>query len=282
MSIIRNTLRYNHPQNEGAAAQETDLSDYVRTNFDPQKYAFRFPNRFTNEYDRWWHPRIKTSGRCGGMCYTALDLYYAGQHAPPFTPEDFPGSDVPPDDHPLSDYINLRQWQSALTGRGLLDGLRFVWWSGLKTRTLVRKTDTEEIPKIRLSIDRGVPVVLGLIGTSNFHTPQKNHQVVCYGYRNIPGSQTEFLIYDPNEPAGSSLINGSENALNTDFPSIQKNEYRITLSKRAPESGFPYRSDRPQAEDKNEDRWRGFFVMRHRPANVSELVTNEFPGKSKP
>jgi len=274
MKTAKTSILSNEQQDGRLRAHESDLSDYVLTDFDPEKYAFRFPNRFTNEYDRWWHPRIKTSGRCGGMCYAALDLHHAGQHAPSYTSAVFPGSDVPPDGHPLSDYINHRQWQSALMGRGLLDGLRFVWWSGLKTDTLVRKTDTIEIPKIRSSIDRGVPVVLGLIGTSKFYTPQKNHQVVCFGYEEMPSGQTTFLIYDPNEPVGES-----PKSLNSNPASIRNNKYQITLSKRVPESGFPYRSDRPLAEDKYEDSWRGFFMKRYKPGDVPEVLMKKFPGK---
>lgn len=250
---------------------ESHSGDFILSDYEPEKYAFRFSNNFINVYNRWWHPKIKTKGRCGGMCYASLDYYYSGHTVPVHTSPDQTESANLSCNHSLADYINERQWDSVLKGRGLLDGLKFILWSGINTEALVRKTEFEEIPKLRKSVASGNPVVLGLIRSTKLYSPQKNHQVVCYGYRSRSYGQTELLIYDPNEPFRTSAENYHFNKDDTLLNPYKR--YCLMLSMRSSDSDFPYHSDRPSSTDRNVDRWRGFFVKRYSPKK-SNLTDN--------
>lgn len=52
-----------------------------RTNFDPQKHAFRFENHFKNEAKFFGLKSLKmeTDGRCGGMAFASLDYYFSNK-----------------------------------------------------------------------------------------------------------------------------------------------------------------------------------------------------------
>jgi hypothetical protein len=177
----------------------------VMTAYRPESYAFRFKNDFVNVISRIppriGRRRITTDGRCGGMSFASLDFFHIRTPVPKVTADDFPRRTVPPDGHPLADYIHSRQMRSILRGqRGLRDGLRFIRWSGSPTSVLMSKTRAQ-MSEIRKSIDAGEPVVLGLIAAKNISISElgENHQVVCYGYRTDGLGGTEFLIYEPNE-----------------------------------------------------------------------------------
>lgn len=225
----------------------------VLTDYSPELYAFRFPNAFINTVWRGRIPprigrqyEISTAGRCGGMAFASLDFFHLKTSVPTLGSNDFSPSTVPPDGHPLADYIYTRQLHSMLTRiGGLRDDLRYVRWSGYPTATLVAKTTVEE-QKVIESIDRGHPVVLGMIKATNrsLRAQGRNHQVVCYGYRTNAFGQPEFLIYDPNVPFGASNRN-----------------YTLTLQRTDDDSEFPYQVHRPNRID----RWRGFFVVHYRP-----------------
>ena len=230
--------------------------DAVMTDYVPEQYAFRFPNAFVNAV---WSGRIpprvgrkyeiSTSGRCGGMAFASLDFFHLRMPVPPVTPSDFLPSVVPPDGHPLADYIYTRQLHSMLTRvGGIRDGVRYLRWSGQSTATILAKTTVEE-QKVVASIDQGQPVVLGLIrATSKSLKAQgQNHQVVCYGYRSDASGHLEFYTYDPNEPVRAS----------------SNSSYEVILRKAddVEHSAFPYQEDRADRID----RWRGFFVVHYRP-----------------
>lgn len=271
---------------------ETDDSAAVTTTeFDPELYAFRFPNNFVNELFTlgvsvgFWSASkdIETEGRCGGMAFTSLDSFHARRPVPPLTPRDFPNSDVPPDGHPLADYIYARQKDSVFRGRGMLDGAKFLRWSGKSTTTLVRKTQTQEIPKIRRSIDAGEPLVLGLIGETEHHQQTNNHQVVCYGYEVPTPGDVELHIYDPNEPFQTPPKTRDHRAGRTRGGGATRGggSYRVILSQRVPGSAFPYRSDRPSHGATAVDKWRGFFVQRYRPKNLGPRIIGSDTGSDK-
>lgn len=226
------------------------------TLYKPEHYAFRFPNSFANQV---WSGRlppligrkytIKTSGRCGGMAFASLDFYHLKTPVPSLEPQDFAPARVPPDGHPLGNYIYQRQLHSMLTSRGgAQNGLRFLHWSGLAPQTLFQKTLAEERKAIE-SLDRGQPVVLGLIkATRRGLTAQGvNHQVVCYNYRITDSGHLELYVYDPNEP----------------FRASSGTPYEVILRRakdpKYPE--FPYELIRPHSVDL----WRGFFVQQYRP-----------------
>lgn len=223
----------------------------VVTSYEPARYAFRFPNSFVNTI---WDGRIPpvigrptkivTRGRCGGMAFASLDFYQLGVPVP----AQFSATVPPPDGHPLADYIYARQKHSMLTTlRGLYDGIRYMRWSGASAQTVGAKTRREE-QGVTESIDRGQPVVLGLIEATSWKLKAQgvNHQVVCYGYRWL-AEGIEFLVYDPNEPFNDTTIQPQELVLRSS-PAFER-------------AGFPYEVVRPRGTD----RWRGFFVVGYQP-----------------
>ncbi|GAA4476245.1 hypothetical protein GCM10023190_13360 [Enteractinococcus fodinae] len=233
------------------------------TTYVPERYAFRFPNSFVNQV---WTGRIppligrtyeiKTSGRCGGMAFASLDFFHLGIPVPFVEPDDFSSADVPPDGDPVGDYIFKRQLHSMLTSRhGIHNGVRFLHWSGLTAERILQQSLAEERKALE-SLDRGEPVILGLIqATRRGLTAQGvNHQVVGYGYRTNDAGRPEFLVYDPNEP----------------FRPASKKPYEVIL-RRAEDhdpEGFAYQLVRPHRID----RWRGFFVQQYRPYTPSSRV----------
>src|SRR5699024_5061392 len=86
---------------------------------------------------------------------------------PPVTPGAFLSSVVPPDGHPLADYIYSRQLHSMHTEvGGVRDGVRYLRCSGQRTATILAKTAAEE-QNVVASNEQGQPVVLGLIRTTS-------------------------------------------------------------------------------------------------------------------
>lgn len=233
------------------------------TTYDPQRYAFRFANAFINQV---WSGRvpprigreysITTSGRCGGMAFASLDFYHLGSPVPTVQEQDFAPAKVPPDGHPLADYIFRRQLHSMLTTwRGVLNGIRFLHLSGLPTQQLVQKSGAEERKTVQ-ALDRGEPVVLGLIKSTSrgFRAQGVNHQVVCYGYRTNDSGKLELLVYDPNEPYDDSAAK----------------PYEVVLRQTThPEDAeFAYELIRPERRDQ----WRGFFVQHYHPRSPDQRL----------
>ena len=96
----------------------------TKANFDPKIHGFHFANYFINQIATLpGIGQISTAGRCGGMAYTALDHYFAHLPMPTLTSADFAKTgQVPPDGHPLSDYIYKRQIDSFM----VLSAAKFV------------------------------------------------------------------------------------------------------------------------------------------------------------
>ncbi len=117
------------------------------TTFDPAIHGFRFGNRFVNVVVSLpGVPKMRTKGRCGGMAYAALDYFTLLRAAPKFAPE--PPARVPPDGHPLADYLLRRQLDSFHND----SALRFVTWTVFPDENLpfakgVRRWTAEEIPR---------------------------------------------------------------------------------------------------------------------------------------
>jgi len=171
-----------------------------KTLFTPQTDGFHFINSFENIVKLPLIGTIRTYGRCGGMSYTALDHYFAKLSMPRLATQDFAQSNgVPPDGHPLANYIYRRQIKSFMTP----SALKFVLWSlygdgpGSLNKGVSRLTKENEFKKLKSAIDRGVPVPLGLIMARNLKDFGKNHQVIAFDYEEDADSQTVH-IYDVN------------------------------------------------------------------------------------
>jgi hypothetical protein len=142
------------------------------------------------------------AGLCGGMVFAALDYWHA--RIPPPAARPAPGS-------PLHNYVVRRliaswhipagvaryyQWMNLPDGdtRDTARGRRLMTLRGLSWRTIAIWW-----PRIRASLDAGVPAVIGLVTVAS-PNPVKlrhNHQALAFGYA-LSGSEVTVRVYDPN------------------------------------------------------------------------------------
>lgn len=138
-------------------------------------------------------------GVCGGMVFTALDLFTWHEDPPP-APEP-----------PVFRYLCRRLLDSFNLPFGVL---KYYDWQRrpLETRTfagvallegLTRLTVAREWPRIQLLLDADQPAALGLVKAHSFSPLAlgQNHQVLAYGYDLDPERGTlSIQVYDPNYP----------------------------------------------------------------------------------
>jgi len=182
----------------GAPALPAALAvPHVRTPFSPPQRGFRFPNSFEVNL-QFRLPLAGTIdlgrviyGLCGGMCFSALDFYYAGLPVPDET-------EIPTRGSELYDHLLKRQLDS-LPPPSM--PLRLFEWMLLSPAQVWRRVATTEFPKLRRRLDRGDPTVLCLIRARGFDDPAKNHQVVATAYAYDEETKTAVIwLYDPNHP----------------------------------------------------------------------------------
>jgi len=173
----------------------------ARLPLNPAQHGFHFVNNFVNKIlDIPWLGQITTYGRCGGMAYACLDYYNAGLPVPPYRSEDFPDGGVPPDGHPMADYIYVRLIDSFFVS----SAVNFVSWSAHADHAtwffkgVHRWTREDEFPRVRQVLDEGRPAVLGLVRATNIGEIGSNHQVVAYGYETSSSGYITLFIYDNN------------------------------------------------------------------------------------
>ena len=139
-----------------------------------------------------------TKGLCGGMLFTALDVFATG-HQPLPDPR-------PPAGSPLFRYIVRRHIDSWDLPSGVL---KYYHWMnlpdadtnlGLATLHGVgRRTLEQEWPAIRADLDAGHPSPLGLVTVAGAQPSRlaQNQQVLAYGYT-LAGCELTIKVYDPN------------------------------------------------------------------------------------
>jgi len=142
------------------------------------------------------------NGLCGGMVYAALDYFNFGLPVPADAKAPAKGS--------LFDYLVDRLFYSFDLPAGVLryvelmnplypDGQSLLgrFFAGLNGRawTMIR----QEWPVIKVSLDAGRPIPLGLIKVKSSDLKQlgHNHQVLAIGY-DLNGTDLALFIYDPN------------------------------------------------------------------------------------
>ncbi|MCL4251973.1 MAG: hypothetical protein KJ065_27725 [Anaerolineae bacterium] len=167
-----------------------------RTGFHPVDDGFKFRNDFVNPIINipLLGVDVETSGRCGGMAFLALDYWYNKLPIPETTA-------LPRDGTLLADTIYARLADSMLA-----NGWRFFEFMNmldhptqLRGKGAARVTREDEFPKIRASIDAGMPCALGLAKAREIGQLGNDHWVVCHGYT-TNGSISRLLIYDNNYP----------------------------------------------------------------------------------
>ncbi len=131
----------------------------VRTNFSPTKDGFKFINYFEIKLPRFKIPfagevdlNDVVFGLCGGMCFSALDYYYANQPVPTDT-------DVFKINRKLFTYLADRQLDSI----PLANLVRVIDWMLREPSDLGQRMARYEIPKLRRLLDKGQPAVITLI-----------------------------------------------------------------------------------------------------------------------
>ena len=169
----------------------------VQTPFVPKEHGFHFPNSFESAIlSRIKLPVVKPTlgeliyGLCGGMCFAALDYFYAKKPVPPTTKVD----EI---NYKLFRYL----WERQLDTIPAPILVKLVKWMVYADSTVMRRVIAEETPLLKASIDKGNPVVLALVRESGLGNPTLNHQVVAVAYDFDPASQQMILhLYDPNWP----------------------------------------------------------------------------------
>lgn len=226
-----------------------------KTAFTPAQNGYHFANYFVNVIaDVPGVGKLQTGGRCGGMAFSALDHYFFNLSLPAFTSADFAPELVPPDTHPLSQYIYRRQLDSFFT----LTAAKFVVWTlatdepTFFSKGVRRRTREDEWKRLRDSIDRGVPVTLGLIVARDLNNLGHNHQVVAYGYDadTATGALTVHL-YDVNWP-----------------------DQEITLTAGKDDTQW-------QEHSPGKEQWRGWFVQDYAARRPPEDLTQPLAGDAK-
>jgi hypothetical protein len=176
----------------------------VSTGFIPSAHAFAFDNSWPAA------PGMRLAGigignaakgLCGGMVFAALDYWHANRVPPAARPE--PGS-------PLYRFIVRR-----LVGSWHLPGgiARYYRWMARPDADLALRTLTRHWPRVRGSLDDGVPVPLGVVTVAG-RNPLRlgaNHQVLAYAYTAGPSAVT-LRVYDPNRGADDDVRIGFDKA----------------------------------------------------------------------
>lgn len=178
------------------------MSESAVPDFLPTRHGLHFANRFppgptirVGPLDpRWIGVGDAKDGLCGGMVFTARDLFEAGVGVPL-------DREPPANGSPRFKSIVRRQVQS-------LDWMRLPFRFWLKSALgasfggdRARVTYEKDWPKVRRQIDEGRLVMIGLVrvGGWNPFRLTGNHQVMAYGYAE-DGQGVTLRIYDPNWP----------------------------------------------------------------------------------
>jgi hypothetical protein len=201
------------------------------------------------------------AGLCGGMIFAALDYWHVRARPPSDRPE--PGS-------PLFSYIVRRliaSWRIPAVARycgwmNLPDGDREITAAGGRLRKTVRgvswRTIAVQWPRIRASLDDGIPAPLGLVtvASANLAQLRHNHQALAFGY-DLSGREVTLRVYDPN--------------------SGQRDDIGIRFDASAPEQATAFSHNLSL-------RWpvRGFFLVGYSPATPPPAPAAQSPPSAAP
>jgi hypothetical protein len=196
-----------HASSPEPPAQPAPAAPRSFADFRPSLHGFAFRNDFRGSplpFDLG--PAEKKMGLpnhyglCGGMSCAAADYFLASRPVPEL---------ATPPEHGTALYTYLFVRQQESFGALHAAALRFVEWmhvpddgpDGTRART------APELPAIESALERGQPVILGLVLVSAKETrePWLNHQVLAYGARR-EGETLILSIYDPNFPKRDDVV----------------------------------------------------------------------------
>jgi hypothetical protein len=150
-----------------------------------QTISFRLPIRGLVRFAQMAY------GLCGGMCFAALDCYYAGLPVP--SDSDSPGLGTR-----LGNYLHRHQLDSFC---GPVVPWRVLTLASRRDARLATLARQRVWPQIRAQLSRGEPVVLVLIRSRGWSHLTTNHQVVVVTCEeDVTAQQITLWLYDPNHP----------------------------------------------------------------------------------
>jgi hypothetical protein len=145
----------------------------------------------------------KEYGLCGGMAFSALDYFVKGWVVPRGNGWD----DQPQRTSPTAEALRSYLWSRLV--KSLEDNAAaFVQWMAMlhlpggPGPAWLRDQTRAHLAVLKARIDGGMPIPLGLVGTTL--NPTENHQVLCSGYDDHRDGTTTLYLYDPNAPGVES------------------------------------------------------------------------------
>jgi hypothetical protein len=147
----------------------------------------------------------KPYGLCGGMAFSSLDYFVKGWVVPRGTGSGDQPQRTTPTGTALRDYIWSRLIKSLEDNAGtFLQWMAVLHFEGGPGGTWLRDQTRAHLALLKVRIDVGMPVTVGLIGTT--WNPMNNHQVLVYGYQDNPDGTCTLFVYDNNAPNVESTI----------------------------------------------------------------------------
>jgi hypothetical protein len=162
--------------------------------FLPSRDGFAFPNAWPSSPAITLRTPLgqvgigdSAAGLCGGMVFAALDYWRRRARPPAERPR--PGS-------ALHRFVVRRLIASWDIPAGVA---RYYRWMILPDREVARRTIARQWPRVKASLDDGIPAPVGLVtvASPNPARLRHNHQALAYGYA-LSGGEVILRVYDPN------------------------------------------------------------------------------------
>lgn len=187
---------------------EFRLPEIPAFDFKPYGHGFKFVNSFSGYSLPFSIPNLpnlssvkKSYGLCGGMSSAAYDFVLAGRGIPSITTAPAKGSS-------LHRYLYRRQIDTFGSFGEYI--AKFAQWMVLPDDTILgtQKRTYDEFEEIRVKLDDGNAVVLGIVYTSGSDSLAiwHNHQILAYSYLEVSATTIDINIYDPNYPQRDDII----------------------------------------------------------------------------
>ncbi len=170
----------------------------ISTEFSAEQHGFRFPNRFPFAFPtRYALPyagevalQDVLPGMAGGVCYTALDYFLAGQNVPRAArTEDL--------SERLLTYIAERHLDSL----SLANVFQIIEWSMLDAGEIAARASRLEIPRLRRWLRRGTPAAIVIARRAGMNSSLQNTVAVALRMDITGGGRrVDIALYDPDHP----------------------------------------------------------------------------------
>lgn len=149
----------------------------------------------------WPFDNFGKFGNCGGMCFSALDRYFAREAIDRNLNQ--PGSALRKEiEGRQADTLDDWLWAKVVQWTQRPDEGH--WFRG---HSVGHMTQHDEWPKIRSALDAGEPMTLCLIRVEGFTAnPADNHQIVAWNYTLDNSGHVALSVYDPNHRGDDKVI----------------------------------------------------------------------------